>query len=64
VSGLWGPAKGCTSLEPWRLNWHTIKAEKVAARRIKEGAEGERTCILICEVEQVRGRGALGQEKE
>jgi hypothetical protein len=32
--------------------------------RIKEGSEGERTCMLICDVQQVKERGALGQEKE
>jgi hypothetical protein len=54
-------AKGGTP--PWSLGGcigTQIKAEKVVEDEIKEGAEGERTHILICEVEQVRGRGVLG----
>jgi hypothetical protein len=36
----------------------------VADGRIKRGAEGEKDIILICEVEQVRGRGCLAEREE
>jgi hypothetical protein len=42
------------------MNWHTNQGNKVVDGRIKEGCEKH---ILICEVQQVRGRGALGQEE-
>jgi len=65
VSGLWGSAKG--GAPPWSLGGcigTKFKAKEVAEDKIKEGVEGERTHILICEVEQVKGRGVLWQEKE